>query len=71
MLEAETEGLTTEEEIRKEQERVKEKIRQAGEDPEEWYIMVGLRKPLPDHLTLPEVYKGYKVFVEVVGEVIL
>lgn len=41
----------------------------AGEDPDEWRILVGLRAELPEGLTLPEVYKGVKVFTRVIGEI--
>lgn len=50
-------------------EAVKEEIKKTGQNPYEWFIRVGLRKPLPKNLKLPEVYKGYKVFVEAVGEI--
>lgn len=49
-------------------EEVIKKMRKAGKNPDEFCISVGLRKPLPKHLSLPKVYKGFKVHVEVRGE---
>lgn len=50
-------------------EKSKEILRKAGEDPEEWCVMVGLRRVLPDDLTLPEVYRGIRIYVTVIGEI--
>lgn len=40
-----------------------------NEDPQpELCLSVGLRKELPEDISLPDTYKGVKVFVKVVGE---
>ena len=43
-------------------------LRQLGEDPDEKFIMIGLRRPLPLSLGLPPDYNGFKIHTEVVGE---
>jgi hypothetical protein len=59
------------EKLKDELEKSKEILRESGEDPEEWCITVGLRRKLPDYLTLPEVYKGFKVYVVAIGEIVV
>lgn len=50
---------------------VAEELKNAGQNPKELYLIVGLGKPLPDNLKLPDVYKGFKVFVVLMGEMTL
>lgn len=52
-----------------EAERMKEKLIHSGENPEEYCIHVGLERPLPEGVSLPDTYKGFKVFVMVIGEI--
>src|SRR3989338_6602739 len=47
--------------------KIKEQLRQNGENPHEWYLIVGAQKPLPSKDILPEEFKGIKVFFEVRG----
>lgn len=49
--------------------KIEEELIQAGEDPEELVLFVGLEKPLPEGMSLPKTYKGFKVFVGVIGEI--
>lgn len=49
-------------------EEVRKELEQAGENPNEWFIHVGLKRPLPENVSLPTVFKDIKVYSEVVGE---
>lgn len=37
---------------------------------DEWAILVGLKKPFPDDIKLPETHKGFRVIVKVMGEIV-
>jgi hypothetical protein len=50
-------------------ELIKKEIAAKGEDPEEYYIVVGLERRLPQGMNLPNVYKGFKVSVSVIGRI--
>ena len=52
-------------------ENTRQALLAAGENPDELCIRVGLRKPLPEELSLPEIFKGIRVYVILIGEITL
>ena len=50
-------------------ETVRQKVIEAGEDPEEWCILVGLRTAPPGGFSLPKKYRGLEVFAFIADEV--
>ena len=45
-------------------------LRQLGDDPDEKFLLIGLRRPLPRSLGLPPDYNGFKIRTEIVGEAV-
>jgi len=46
---------------------IRQGLTDAGEDPDEWCLLVGLREELPEGLALPENYGGLRVMGYIVG----
>jgi len=52
------------------QAEIRHNLGRGGEDPNEPYLFIGLRKPLPSDMPLPNVYQGFKVHVELTGDTV-